>query len=395
VATLVAIPAVLLILASVVVVQPRGALMAPAPPFAPTGPAPVAAQNTQSVTIRNSGDGAARPMIQGSGVAASKTWDVAGFDAIEIGSTFHTKITKGTSFKVITSADDNILEHIRVSKSRNTLVVGLESGSYQLKTPLSAEITMPVIAALDLSGASKTTLAGFESERDLKVMLSGASELLGTIRPERADFRADGASTIALQGSAVTGRLVGEGSSHLKLGEFPLTQCELDLNGASTAQIVARSDQPFKAKCSGSSRLSGSVQSADIQLELDGASIVTLDGSSKDAAIEASGASRLDLSKFAVHAVNLHVKLDGASSIKLSGQAGTAQVEGHSASHLDLSGLVAQTADVKLTGSSHATIDARVKLTYDLSSVSRLRYLGDPKDVTGKKSGASTVSRQQ
>ena len=320
---------------------------------------------------------------------------MAGFDAISIGATFHAKITRGASFKIITAADDNILAHIRVSKTGGALQIGLESGSYQLKTPLTADITMPAIAALDLSGASKTTLAGFDSERELKVKLSGASELNGTIRLERADFRVNGASTLALHGSAAIGRLVAGGSSHLRLGEFPLKQGDLDLEGASTAQIVVRSDRPFKAKLSGASQLSGSVEAADIGLDLNGSSHATLDGSSKDATIGASGVSQLDLTKFAVHATKLQIRLDGASLIKLSGQADSASVEGNSASHLDLSGLVAQTAEVKLTGSSHATIDARAKLNYDLSSVSHLKCLGAPRDVAGKKSGASTVSRQQ
>jgi serine/threonine-protein kinase len=275
------------------------------------------------------------------------------------------------------------------------LKIGLESGSYSLKTPLTAEITLPTIAGLDLGGATKTTFHGFDSERDIRIKLSGASELGGTLKAEKAGIAVDGASTLALSGSAAAGRLVAHGSSHLKLGEFPLKQCELDLEGASTAQIVVQSEMPFKAKLSGSSRLSGSVKAADIRLDLNGASHATLGGTSKDAEIRASGASRVEMIEFAVDASKLNIKLDGASSIKLRGRADTASLEGNSVSHLDLNGLVAQTVDVKLTGASHATIDARVRLTYDLSSTSHLSYLGNPTSVTGKKSGSAMVSRRQ
>jgi hypothetical protein len=141
--------------------------------------------------------------------------------------------------------------------------------------------------------------------------------------------------------------------------------------------------------------LSGSVRAADIHLELDGASQATLVGSSKDAEIRANGVSQLKMSDFAVHAGTLRVKLDGASSIKLSGQAETTLLEGNSVSRIDLSGLVSQTADVKLDGASHATIDARGKLTYHLSSASHLTYVGNPAAITGKKSGGASVSRRQ
>ncbi len=394
-AMLVVIPAAILALAWGTKVQPSLGFASPGAPLSSGGARQEEGQGAQSITIMTSGDSNAKPMITGSGVAGTKTWDVAGFDAIEVGSTFQAKITKGATFKVTTTADDNVLEHIRVAKTGSALTIGLESGSYQLKKPLAAEITMPTIARLDLGGATRTTLAGFDSERDLKVKVSGSSKLSGAIRAQRADFTLDGASTLALSGSAGAARLVSHGSSDLKLGEFPLKQCELDLDGASTAEIAVQSEAPFKARLSGSSRLSGSVKAEEIHLNLDGASHVTLGGAAKDAKIHANGVSHVELSEFVVNARKLVVKLDGASSVKLRGHAETAMLEGNSLSELDLSGLAVQTADVKLTGASHATIDARGKLTYDLSSISHLKYVGNPTAVSGKKSGASTISRRQ
>jgi len=394
-AMLVAVIAAVLVLGSSVAVQVGGGA-APSGGTVVTGNTGIlAGQNGPSITIITAGDDPARPIIQGSGVAATKTWDVAGFDSVQIGSTFHTKIAKGSSFKVTTTADDKILQHIRVVKVDRTLKIGLESGSYSLKSPLGAEITMPTIAGLDLSGASKTALTGFDSERDIRIKLSGASELSGKIKAEKAEFVVDGASTATLSGSAAVGRLIANGSSHLKLGEFPFQQCALGLEGASSAQVVVQSDHPFLAKLAGSSHLNGSVKAADIRLDLSGASRATLGGSSKDVLIHGSGASRTELSEFAVNASKLSIQLDGASSAKLSGCADTALLEGNSASHLDLSRLVAQSADVKLTGSSHATIDVRGSLIYDLSSVSHLNFRGNPPAVTGKKSGCSTVSPRQ
>jgi serine/threonine-protein kinase len=391
-AMLVATVAALLVLASSVTVQQGGASGARAAASTPAQAGLLTVQNGRNITITTSGDGPTRPMIKGSGVAASKTWDISGFDSIQIGSTFHARIARGASFKVTTSADDNILEHIRVIKIDRTLQVGLESGSYSLKTPLTAEITLPTIARLDLSGASKTTLNGFDSERDTEIKVSGASQLSGMIKTAKAEIAVDGASIALLSGSAAAGRLVANGSSHLKLGEFRLKQCEVDLDGASTAQIEVHSEFPFKANVSGSSHLKGLVKAADIHLDLDGASHATLEGSSKDAEIRANGVSQVEMIGFAVNGSRLHVKLDGVSSLKLSGRADRALVEASSGSRLDLSGFVAQEADVTLDGSSQATIDVRGKLTYDLSSVSRLNYRGNPTSVTGKKSGASTIS---
>ena len=44
---------------------------------------------------------------------------------------------------------------------------------------LEADITMPHLTGLDLSSASKVTMAGFESAENLDVSMSGASQLTG------------------------------------------------------------------------------------------------------------------------------------------------------------------------------------------------------------------------
>jgi hypothetical protein len=163
-----------------------------------------------------------------------------------------------------------------------------------------------------------------------------------------------GASTLQLSGSAQASRIAAGGASRLKLGEFPLKQCQIDLEGHSSALLTVQSDSSFQARLVGASTLRGSIQAKDIELKLDGASHAAFDGKANDANIKASG----------------------ASSFKLPGT-------------------VVQTADVKLSGASSGTIETRVKLKYDLTSTSSLRYLGDPATVEGTKSGFSSISRQR
>jgi eukaryotic-like serine/threonine-protein kinase len=300
------------------------------------------------IRVGSDGGGA----IVGSGNPATKTWEVAGFDRVQIRSTFRAEIIKGTAFKVTTTADDNVIPHIAVEKEGTTLKISLASGSYGLNSPLKAEITLPTLVGLDITGASKGTLKGFQSERELTLKISGASHLDGGIAIENGTFNVDGASTLSLAGSAQMLRLSGDGASHFKLGEFIVKDSQLDISGASTAQITVKSDQDFKAKLSDASNLKGSIQAKEIDLDLDGASHATLDGSANDAKIHG----------------------DGASDIKMPG-------------------LVLQTAEVNLSGASHASVDARGKLKYELSSASSLTYQGKPSSLEGKKSGGSSISR--
>jgi serine/threonine-protein kinase len=340
-------------------------------------------------------EGVAEDSIVGSGKPAGKTWDLSEFDRVQIRSTFRAEVTKGDGFKVATTADDNVLPHVQVVKEGTTLKIGLEPHRrYSLKTELKAEITLPRLVGLNLSGASATTLKGFQSEKELTLELSGASKLDGELAVETANFRASGASTLSLTGSARAAQLSASGASHLKLAGLPLKRCELQLEGASTASLSVRSEAAFKAALGGASHLKGSVSATDIELDLQGASQATLGGSSGNAKLSLTDASHLKMPEFSLNANTLLVTVEGASFVTLQGKAENAVLKGSGASHLDLAGVDAKTAEVKLSAASSATVGVREKLTYELSSVSHLNYVGDPASLSGKKSGGSTISRQ-
>ena len=139
--------------------------------------------------------------------------------------------------------------------------------------------------------------------------------------------------------------------------EAEITMPELEglkLSDASSASVSGfRSSGQLDIGLSGASSLDGDLETGDIDINASGASKVALDGSATGLTIEGSGASSLDLADFTV-----------------------------------------DTAEVKLSGASDATVRAQERIDpVDVSGASRLRYLGDPSlgDVTT--SGASTVDK--
>jgi serine/threonine-protein kinase len=290
--------------------------------------------------------------IVGSGTMAVKTWDVADFNRIQVRSTFHAKISKGKSFKVTTTADDNVLPYVRVEKEDGTLRISLEKGhSFELTKSPEAEIVLPALSGVDLSGASAGHLEGFDSEKDVAIQVSGSSKLDGSLGTGKAKVTAGGASNVSLTGNAEAAEVTVHGASHLSLSEFPLKQCKIDLSGASTAAITVRSASPFDAKVSGASTLRGTVEAAGLDLKAEGASRTTLTGSAKSAKILASGAC-----------------------------------------HLDLGGFENEAVDIKISGASHAKVAVSRSLDYNASSASHLSYKGSPSHVAGQRTGGSHVS---
>jgi serine/threonine-protein kinase len=166
--------------------------------------------------------------------------------------------------------------------------------------------------------------------------------------------------------------------------------------GAAQATIQGfESDRSFRARVSGASRLVGSIRAGDINFDVSGASTLTLRGSVREARLSASGASTLDLTDGPLNGEKVLIDVSGASTARLRGLARAAVLRASGASRLALADLALEAADVQLDGASHATVRIQGLLNYNLSSASRLEYLGDPTIGSAKRTGASSVSRRR
>jgi len=113
------------------------------------------------------------------------------------------------------------------------------------------------------------------------------------------------------------------------------------------------SSHDFNLDVSGASNVSVSIVAGDATLKVSGASKVQLDGSAKDIAVDVSGASTFNLSGFAVN-----------------------------------------DAKIVVSGASNAAINVMGRLDADLSGASKLSYIGEPTMGDISTSGASTISKK-
>ena len=265
--------------------MPRRAAGQPKSPGAVV-PSSGSTNTTANVIITSQGD---PEMIVGSGHPATRSWDLADFNAVEIAQSFRAEVTRARAFKVTLTADDNILEHVEAVRKGSTLRVSLKKGNYRLSKRPHLSITMPVLEEIGLGGAAHATIQGFESDRPFRSRVGGASTLDGSIRAGHVQFDASGASTLKLTGASQDARLLASGASKLELGGFELKSEKLlvDLSGASS--ISARgAARAAVLKAQGASHL----RLADLTLE---AADVAISGAS-DATIRVKGLLDYELS---------------------------------------------------------------------------------------------------
>ena len=125
-------------------------------------------------------------------------------------------------------------DHIEVTKSGNTLRIGLRIGYTYDSLTLKAIITMPDLQELQFSGGTHGVVGGFSSSHDFVLELSGGSH-------------------IVLQGEANDLRISASEGSHLELSDFQVHDANVNLSGGSRATINL--DGILDANLSGGSHL--------------------------------------------------------------------------------------------------------------------------------------------
>jgi hypothetical protein len=201
--------------------------------------------------------------------------DFRDFTTVKVGNAFRVEVTQSSSYSISITTDSNVMDDIEVFKTGDVLTIRIEPGIVVQTTTLRAEITMPDLYVLELSGATSGTVEGFSSTHKRVIEVSGASsldladmstgdvvvEVSGASNAEGdllvsgdAQFTVSGASSLKLDGEA-NNLLVDEcsGGSTLDLSNFPVNNAMVDLSGASRGTVNL--DGRLDANISGASRL--------------------------------------------------------------------------------------------------------------------------------------------
>jgi len=193
--------------------------------------------------------------IRGTGNIVEKDFNFKDFQNIEISSNFSFDVKRSDAYSIKISARENIMERVEVEQTGNTLKIRLLPGSYS-NTGLKADITLPEIKRLVVSGASRGTLKGFNSNEDFDTVVSGASsvdidiqtgsastevsgasKITGSLKATSVRFEISGASRCDLTGSAEKAVINISGASQANLEDFVIQDADLDVSGASRTTV--------------------------------------------------------------------------------------------------------------------------------------------------------------
>jgi len=200
--------------------------------------------------------------VPGPGSIVTEEKNFSNFARVKVEGTFDVDIVQSDSFSVIIRADSSFFDYVNVSQEGDTLIIALSphhtfTDFTQQARTLKAEITMPALYSLNVAGASKANISGFEATnglvinisgasslnlnemlvQDLNGEVSGASKITGSVNATDTRLEVSGASKIELDGMAKSIILDASGASKVDLADFPLDDALIDLSGASEATV--------------------------------------------------------------------------------------------------------------------------------------------------------------
>lgn len=136
--------------------------------------------------------------VQGSGVAATSTRALPGFSGIDLAGSDNVTVVAGARQSVVVHADSNLLSHVTTQVKAGTLIIG-DVGSFNAKSPMYVEVSVPSLTALDLSGSGNITVTGIRASR-LTVTVPGSGDISASGSVTRLNISIDGSGDVQATG---------------------------------------------------------------------------------------------------------------------------------------------------------------------------------------------------
>ena len=206
--------------------------------------------------------------IRGSGDVVSLDEDFENFDSVQAGHGCRISISQGSSYRVTIRIGDNIREFLEVEQSGDTLKIGLESGRSYRRIHFEADIQMPDLRKVRLSGAARGQFDRFAVEHDMSIGLSGGSQVEGTVEAEHLKVSTSGGAQVELRGSTRSLELSGSGGSQMRLGNLESGAIRVGLSGGRRSTVNLNG--PLTGSLSGGSSVYYEGNPSDIRVSKSG-----------------------------------------------------------------------------------------------------------------------------
>lgn len=191
--------------------------------------------------------------IKGSGNVITQTRTFSGFTGVDVSNAIELFVKQDSVFSTKVEADDNLQQYIIIEQDGSTLRIKQQNNTNLDATgKIKVYVTAPLFKSLDASGACYIKSENVLTSTDaIDMDVSGASNAELELKAPKVSAEMTGASSLKLKGQTKDLYIEGAGASHAKCFELLSENANVDVAGASSAEIFA--SVKLKADASGAS----------------------------------------------------------------------------------------------------------------------------------------------
>lgn len=234
---------------------------------------------------------------EGSGTLVTERLALSGFTGIKVGGSWEVTVRPGP-YDVQVTVDDNVVDDLRVEVRGDALHFGLRPQVRLRRVTLRAQVTMPALDAVRVSGSGEATFADFESP-SLRLGVSGSGDVEGSgISVGVLDAGISGSGDITLEGCAsesagvsITGS--GDVTLHGASDEQPAGALTLQISGSGSADLDGCAFASANVGITGSGSGTLTLGSGDLTGSISGSGAVRYRGSPAGVDVRTTGSGRV------------------------------------------------------------------------------------------------------
>ncbi|MEO8961157.1 MAG: head GIN domain-containing protein [Ginsengibacter sp.] len=193
--------------------------------------------------------------------------NVPAFSGIKVSGGIDIYLSQSEDYALAVSASDQkFRDGIKTEVNNGILIISYDGGNFRLNAnrKLRVYTSFNKLVSLEASGASRLIFSNMFEASSVKMELSDASEIRGTVDISNLVLNISGASTVKVSGNVKNLKLNASGASDVKNYSLIADNCVAELSGASDVRITV--NESLSARATGASTLyyKGNPQKSDI-----------------------------------------------------------------------------------------------------------------------------------
>jgi hypothetical protein len=212
--------------------------------------------------------------INGNGAVKSEARSVAAFNSVDVSGNIEVYVKQDSVVSVRIEADENLLTYVHINADNGTLEIKEEDGfNLQSSKGIKVFVSGQSFKRFEASGACDIYSENkISSNNEISLTATGASRIKMELHTPKVRTELSGASHVELSGETKIFSADGSGASGLKCFELMAEETDVEISGASHAEVFASVKLDLHASGASTVKYKGN---ATVTQESNGASTVS------------------------------------------------------------------------------------------------------------------------